>query len=121
VGKTGGMKMANTERIQVIMAVRKAKKLVSENRRRDDLTDPQKALLKRLYLLIDNIEDDLILKEVSEHVEKLEAASQGLLVVNEEIKNDIEDIEDVVKAVENAAKGVSVLVKIVTQATNLFV
>lgn len=112
--------MANTERLQVIAAVRKAKLLVNKNRRRVDLTEPQKALLKRLYDQIDTLEDDLILKEVSEHVDTLEAASQGLLVVNEEIKADIEDIEDVVEAVEKAVKGVSILVKIADQATKLF-
>ncbi len=113
--------MANTERIQVITAVRKAKLQVAKIRRRQDLSDAQSKRLKELYLQIDAIEDDLILKEVSENVDELEEAAKGLLAVNAEIKDDIEDIEEVAEYVEKAAKGVSVLVKVVTQAAKLII
>jgi len=111
--------MANTERIQVIIAVRKAKLQVAKSRRRKGLSELQRKKLKELYLKIDEIEDDLILKVVSENVNELEEAAKGLLAVNAEIKNDIENIEEVAEYVEKAAKGVSVLVKVVTQAAKL--
>ena len=112
--------MANTERLQVIAAVRTAKLQVAKSRQRQNLSEAQSKKLKELYLKIDAIEDDLILKEVSENVDKLEEAAKGLLAVNAEIKEDIEDIEDVAEYVEKAAKAVGVLVKIVSQAAKLF-
>jgi methionine synthase II (cobalamin-independent) len=113
--------MSNTERMKVITVVRQAKLQVAESRRREGLSAPQSEKLKKLYLQIDALEDALILKEVSDNIDVLEEASKSLLTVNDEIKNDIEDIEEVAEYVEKAAKYVGILVKVAKQAAKLFV
>lgn len=111
--------MANTERMQIIKIVREAKLQVAESRKRKDLNVAQKKKLKEIYLIIDALEDDLILKEVAQNVEGLEKASEGLLALNSEIKEDIKDIEKVSEYIEKAAKGVGILVKVLTTVAKL--
>lgn len=113
--------MANTERIEVIKAVRKAKKKVSAVELRTGLSDDQVTLLKNLYLKLDEIEDDLILKDISENIADFEDAVKGINLVSTEIKEDINDIDEAIEYVEKASKGVGTLVKIVTQSVTLFV
>jgi archaellum component FlaC len=112
--------MANTERIEVIKAVRKAKKQISRVERRTDLIDTESVLLRTLYLKLDEIEDDLILKDIGENIDAFENAVNDINLISADIKENIQDIDEAIEWVEKASKGVGVLVNITTQAAKLF-
>ena len=70
--------MMNTERLTVLAKVRASKKAVSELLNDASITDEDRVLLERLEARLDQVEDDLILADLSERVQQLKSASSAL-------------------------------------------
>lgn len=104
--------MANTERIAVLAKVRVAKKEVNTLRADGSITDKNRELLEQTYLLLDEIEDDLILQELGDRIDELKTASVELGKVTAKMKTDVKKIQNVVSLVEDAAQALKVLAKI---------
>lgn len=104
--------MANTERIAVLEKVQVAKKEVNTLRADNSITEKDRELLEQAYTLFDEVEDDLILQEIGDHIDALKAASVALGKVTAEMSTDVKEIQKVIDLVDDAAQALNVLAKI---------
>jgi seryl-tRNA synthetase len=90
---------------QALQEVREAKGIVLEKlQKRGDLK-----ILQEAYLHLDQAEDILVLKSIDEKVAALNTVRQKLEKVSKGLKGEIEDLKDVAKKVEMAAKALKLL------------
>lgn len=110
--------MANTERLKVIQLVREAKKSVG-SARFDQSISSSRQILEKLYIRLDDIEDDLIRGEIADKVSLLTKASEDLEVINKKIKEDIKELEGIAELVGKVANGVKILVNLAETGAEL--
>jgi len=108
--------MANTERLKVIQIVRQAKKSTASARFDISISGRKRKELEKLYIKLDEIEDLLILEEITTKVDVLTQASIDLEVINDNIRKNIRELEGVAEMVGKAATAVKVLVSLAVQA-----
>lgn len=108
--------MANTERLTVLAKVRASKKAASELLNDDSIAGKDRALLERLEARLDQIEDDLILADLSERVEQLKSASIALGKVVGQMKTAAKKIQNLVDKIDDAARALKILADIAAKA-----
>jgi len=111
--------MANTERLKVIQLVREAKKSVGSARFDPSIRSSDRQILEKLYIKLDDIEDNLILGEIAEKVALLTKASKDLESINKKIKEDIKELEGIAELVGKVANGVKILVNLAETGAEL--
>ncbi|WP_428352918.1 hypothetical protein [Methyloprofundus sp.] len=108
--------MANTERLKVIQIVRQAKKSAGSARFDVSISSKKRKELEKLYIKLDEIEDMLILEEITNKVDALTQASTELEVINDNIRKNIKELEGIAEMVGRAANAVKILVVLAVQA-----
>lgn len=111
--------MANTERLTTIQRVREAKKAAGSARFDTALSASKRKALEKLYLKLDDIEDLLILGEISNKVDALTQSSKELDEVNRDIKENIKELEGITEIVAKASDAIKVLVDLTVKAAAL--
>ena len=110
--------MANTERLAALQKVRMARNAAQAARATPGLTADDQTTLTKLFFDLDDLEDVLILEEISDKVDTMTADAKDLAQVAGEIKNANAALAKVAKLVEDAAKAISGLVQVVTAAAS---
>lgn len=108
--------MANTERLAVLVRVREANNEVESLLDDATITGADRQLLERLEGLLDQVEDDLILGDLSERVDEMEAESAKLDHVVGQMKKAAQKIQNIVDGVDKAAKALKILADIAAKA-----
>ena len=108
--------MANTERLKVIQLVRESKKSVGTARFDTSLNSTKRKALEKLYLKLDDIEDLLIIGDISNKVDILTQSSKELKEINEDIKERIKELEGIAEMVGKAADAIKILVDLTVAA-----
>lgn len=109
--------MANTELLMVLAKVRASKKAASELLKDDSIAGKDdRALLERLEAKLDQVEDDLILADLSERVEQLKSASIALGKVVGQMKTAAQKIQNLVDQIDDAARALKILADIAAKA-----
>lgn len=111
--------MANTERLKVIQLVRQAKKSAGTARFDISISAKKRNELEKLYIKLDEIEDLLILEEITTKVLTLTQAATDLEVINDNIKENIKELEGIAEMVGKAANAVKILVSLAEQAAEI--
>ena len=111
--------MANTERLKVIQMVREAKKSAGTARFDTSLSSNKRKELENLYLKLDDIEDLLILGEITTKVDILIQASKDLKTINDNIKEKIKELEGIAESVGKVADAIKVLVNLTVAAASI--
>jgi hypothetical protein len=111
--------MANTQRLEVLQTVRQAKTAVRDEGSDADLNKQQKAVLENLFVDLERLEDDLILGILDEKIESLTSTSKNLKAVAKDVKQDLDKLSGIAELVENAAKGVEMLVDVASKASKI--
>jgi hypothetical protein len=106
----------NTEIKNALIMVREAEKLVDEARQDSDLTEKQRNNLQSIYALLLDIDDQLVLQDLQQGIDKLKKDSKKLETLANKILQDVERWKKVAQAVYKAAKGVGTLADILAKA-----
>ena len=101
----------------VIEAVRKARNEARDARFNDSLSPRTREQLEELYTTLDEAEDDLILTELDEGLGEVEKSIEKIEEINQKIEETNEQLERISKAIDIAARGLKVLIKIAASAT----
>jgi len=110
--------MANTERLAALQKVRVARNAVQAARTKTGLSPEDQTALTKLFFDLDDLEDSLILEEISEKIDSLTTDAKDLAKVASEIKNAHAALAKEAALVEDAAKAVNGLVQVVTAAVS---
>ncbi len=111
--------MANTEKMKVVQLVRGAKNAVWDSLYIGNLDPNQESLMQKLYDNLEDLEDDLILSEISERINKIRGCSKKLGNVAKKIKKDIKKLKSIADKVDKVAKALKILVEIASKANSL--
>ncbi|MCP4267016.1 MAG: hypothetical protein GY777_15840 [Candidatus Brocadiaceae bacterium] len=111
--------MANTEKMKVLQLVRETKNAIWDAWDGGGLDSAQESMMDKLYDDLDNLEDDLILSEISEHINKIRGCSKKLENVAKKIKKDIKKLKSIADKVDKVAKALKILVEIASKAGSL--
>ena len=111
--------MANTERLKVIQLVRQAKKSAGTARFDTSLSSSKRKEIEKLYIKLDDIEDLLILGEISSKVDTLTQAAKDIKTINDEIKEKIKELEVIAETVGKVADAIKVLVDLTVAAASI--
>jgi len=106
----------NTEIKNALIMVREAEKLVDEARQDPDLTEKQRNNLQSIYVLLLDIDDQLVLQDLQQGIDKLKQDSKRLATLADKIPQEVERWRKVADAVRTAAKGVGTLADILAKA-----
>lgn len=106
----------NTEIMNALMMVREAEKRVDEARQDPDLTEQQRNNLQSIYTLLLDIDDQLVLQDIQQGIDKLKQDSSKLETLANKIPQDVERWKKIAEAVHKAAKGVGTLADILAKA-----
>ena len=106
----------NTEIMNALMMVREAEKRVDEARQDPDLTEKQRNNLQSIYALLLDIDDQLVLQDIQQGIDKLKQDSSKLETLANKIPQDVERWKKIAEAVHKAAKGVGTLADILAKA-----
>jgi uncharacterized phage infection (PIP) family protein YhgE len=106
----------NTEIKNALIMVREAEKLVDEARQDPDLTEKQRNNLQSIYTLLLDIDDQLVLQDLQQGIDKLKQDSKRLATLANKIPQEVEQWKKVAEAVRTAAKGVATLADILAKA-----
>ena len=109
--------MANTERLAAIQKVRLAYNAAQDARQRPGLTGAEQATLLNLALSLEDVEDDLILMDLSDHIEAISQAATGLKAAVDAISVAQSHIAHEVALVADAAKAIDGLASVLSTAT----
>ncbi len=109
--------MANTERLAVLAKVRTAKQEVNTRRADNAISDKDRSLLEQAYTVLDEVEDDLILRELADRIDGLKAASAALGKVTAKMDTAVKKIQKVVDLVGDAAQALKALADIAITAS----
>lgn len=110
--------MANTERLAALQKVRIARNVVQAARAKAGLTADEQTALTKLFFDLDELEDSLILEEISDKVDSMRTGAKDLADVAGQVKNAHAALAKEVSLVEDAAKAVHGLVQVVTAAAS---
>jgi hypothetical protein len=110
--------MANAERLAVLAKVREQKKAVSASLN-DGATDSDRGRLERLETLLDGIEDELILEELSERVDELKAAASSLTRIVGQMKKSAKKIQKIIDGIDDVARALKILADIAAKASTI--
>ncbi len=110
--------MANTERLEAIRQVRAALTAVTGARFDPNLSSADREQLESAYRQLDDLEDALIMQELSSRLEALKSDSAALGALAEQIRGRAASLQTVADLIEKAAKGVGVLVEIAARAAS---
>jgi hypothetical protein len=110
--------MANTERLKTIKLVREAKNSVSKARFDPQWKKEERGKLEKAFNLLDQLEDDLILQEVSANVAAIQNASAALETVAKDIEAAIKKLEAIAELIHKAAMAAKVLADIAAKAAS---
>ena len=108
----------NTEIKNALIMVREAEKLVDEARQDPDLTEKQRNNLQSIYALLLDIDDQLVLQDLQQGIDKLKQDSNRLATLAKKIPQEVEQWKRVAEAVHIAAKGVGTLADILAMAVS---
>jgi archaellum component FlaC len=108
----------NTEIMNALMMVREAEKRVDEARQAPDLTEKQRNNLQSIYALLLDIDDQLVLQDIQQGIDKLKQDSNKLETLANKIAQDVERWRKIADAVHKAAKGVGTLADILAKAAS---
>jgi hypothetical protein len=111
--------MANTERLSVLAKVRESKKSVQSLLGDDAITGKDRALLEGLEAQLDGAEDTLILGELTDQIDDLNAASAGLGKVVKQMGQSAKKIQKIADGVADAAKALKILADIAAKAATI--
>jgi hypothetical protein len=111
--------MANTEKMKVLQLVREAKNEVWDAWYGGGLDSAQESTMEKLYDDLENIEDDLILSEISKRINKIRSSSKKLETVAKKIRKDIKKLKSIADKVDKVAKALKILVEIASKAGSL--
>ncbi|MGR9107367.1 MAG: hypothetical protein ACU843_10610 [Gammaproteobacteria bacterium] len=111
--------MANTERMKVIQQVRAAKKEANAKRFDQSLSPESRAIMERLYSQLDDVEDELIMEEITARVEQLKRASSNLSAINREMAAAADNIAEFAAKVGQVADAIKILVDISVAAAGI--
>lgn len=106
----------NTEIKNALMMVREAEKQVDEARQDPDLTEKQRNHLQSIYALLLDIDDQLVLQDLQQGIDKLKRDSKKLETLANKILQEVERWKKVAEAVHKAAKGAGTLAEILAKA-----
>jgi DNA repair exonuclease SbcCD ATPase subunit len=101
----------------VIDAVRTARNEARDARFNESFSPQTRKQLEELYSTLDKAEDDLILAELDEGLGGIEKSVQKIEDIDKKIEETNEQLERISKAIDIAARGLKVLIKIATTAT----
>jgi hypothetical protein len=110
--------MANTERLEVIRQVRAALTAVTGARFDPTLSPEDRQRLESAYRQLDDLEDALIMGELTDRLETLKADSAELRTLAEQIRKQAASLQAIADLIDKAAKAVGVLVDIATRASS---
>ncbi|KPK91621.1 MAG: hypothetical protein AMJ94_06855 [Deltaproteobacteria bacterium SM23_61] len=108
----------NTEIKNALIMVREAEKRVDEARQDPDLTVKQRNNLQSIYALLLDIDDQLVLEDLQQGIDKLKKDSKKLETLANKIPQEVERWKKVSQAVYKAAKGVGTLADILAKASS---
>ena len=106
--------MANTERLAALQKVRIARNAVQAARAKAGLTASGQTALTKLFFDLDELEDSLILEEISDKVDSMRSDAKDLADVAGQVKKAHAALAKEVSLVEDAAEAVNGLVQVVT-------
>ncbi len=110
--------MANTERLAALQKVRIARNAVQAARAKAGLTADEQTALTKLFFDLDDLEDSLIIEEISDKVDAMRADAKNLAEVAGKVKDAHAALAKEVALVEEAAKAVNGLLSVVTAAAS---
>ena len=110
--------MANTERLAALQKVRIARNAAQAARAKTGLTADDQTALTKLFFDLDDLEDVLILEEISDKIDSLRKDSKDLAEVARQVKNAHSALAKEAALVEAAAKAINGLVQVVTAAAS---
>ncbi|MGO9137257.1 MAG: hypothetical protein ACLP9S_04650 [Syntrophales bacterium] len=108
----------NTEIMNTLELVRNAEKLVDKARQNPDLTDNQRNILNTLYALLLDIDDRLVLEDITSSLERLQDDSNNLQTISDQIKVEISNLQNVAAVVDKVANAVGTLADIFAKAAS---
>jgi hypothetical protein len=103
--------MANTEVRKVLQLVREAENAVGDALDAGELTEAQRAVLDRTQDKLRELDNLLVLEDLTQSLTKLKKASTTVVALNQKVKKEIAKFKAIVEAVAKVAKGVEALVK----------
>jgi hypothetical protein len=103
--------MANTEIRNVLQQVREAENAVKEALDRPGLTQQERDLLTESFDALRDLDNTLVLADMSRSIGELQAKAKGLARLNGKIQKKLAGLRKVAKAVDASAKAVDALVK----------
>jgi hypothetical protein len=106
--------MSNTERLAVLQKVRIAHDAVEGDRVQNSLAGDEQTALTKLAFLLDDLEDTLILQDITTQVESIKAAAANLTDLVASMKQASAAIAKDLSLVNDAAGAVSALATIVS-------
>ena len=109
--------MANTECLNTLELVRQAKKAVASAELNKDLTPDQRNTLVGLYWDLEDLEDKLILQDISKQVDVLTSDASDLANLTANMDKSVAQLSVVADTVNVAAKAVGALVQIASTAS----
>ncbi len=108
--------MANTEKIAVLKLIRELKKEV-QGLKSDD-ANPSAGELETVFMILDDLEDEIIYNALEERVQEIENASTKLISVITEAKNKSAELDEIAKKINKVAEVLSKLVDIASKAAS---
>lgn len=108
--------MANTERLQVLRAVREAKDSVRSARFETSVPAKGRTKLEKLYTILDRLESDLILQELDEGLDALKRTAERIETLSEGIRETTKKLEAIAEMAKKAAQALRVLVDVASRA-----
>lgn len=109
--------MANTERLRAIQFVREAREAVGSARFDSALSVEERQKLEQANIELNNLEGELILREIRERVDALTNDCARLEALAKDMKQSAEKLKAIAEMIEKAAKAVAVLVEIASKAS----
>jgi hypothetical protein len=110
--------MANTERFLTLQRVVEARKSIGTARLSPDLTRAQSKMLDDAFGVLMDIEDTLILAELKDSIEQLEAKVDELTPIIKRMKSSIDTLKSIADLIQKAAVAVGALADIVSKASS---
>ena len=103
--------MANTEKMVILKQVREIESTVTNTLDIPALTQGQRNALDDLSDVLQEIDQLILLSELNDCINDLKAKSKKLKNINDRIKRQIEQLEDVSAKVEQVSKAIDAVVK----------
>jgi len=111
--------MSDTYVLQALKTVRAAINAVQAARAAPGLTDEEDSALSAAYVALDDLQDDLIMQDITSEVDAINADAQSLKVVVAQLQTAAGRLKSVADAVGTVAQVVGALAQIVALGATL--